>query len=128
MVLNEALRAAMDGHFVSNKSFDSTQSMHYFNGAFYYEDGANLSATGFVNRELRAYDWAKDGWYIKHKKEIVNIKKLKEMHENNKYTLQGSSYEECIEEDYDGIAATILEDEEVRRKYGGINHENEEEF
>jgi hypothetical protein len=127
MVLDEAIMAAMEGHFVSNNSFDSKQSMHSFNDRLYYEDGADLTTSGFVN-ELKRMDWAKDGWYIKYKKERVNINKLKEMHENNKYMLQGDSYEDCIEEDYDGIAATVLEDMEVRRKYGGIISGDEKEF
>jgi hypothetical protein len=41
--------------------------------------------------------------------------------------------EDVMEEEYDdeyidGVAATILEDKIIMNEYGGINHDNEEEF
>lgn len=96
MTLDGAIQSAMNGNFVSNNSFSSEQSMHAFNGDLFYEDGANLTRSGFIT-ELRKYEWAKDGWYIKHPKEKVNKDKLKDMHNNNQYMLRdGNSYEDCI--------------------------------
>lgn len=40
MNLDEALLSAKNGNFVTNEYFGHTQSLHYYNGKFYYEDGA----------------------------------------------------------------------------------------
>lgn len=92
MTLKEALQSAKDGNFVTNEHFDRNQSLHYYNGQFYYEDGAVVTPDF-----LYAQDFAVNGaWKISIRKENVNRNKLHDMHENNKgYTLQSGSYHEC---------------------------------
>jgi hypothetical protein len=96
MVLDEAIKAAYEGHFVSNSSFDSKQSMHVYDGHLFYEDGADLTACNFV-KELKTYEWAKQNWFIKYPKERVDREKLRDMHNSRKFMLLGDdNYEDCI--------------------------------
>ena len=71
--------------------------MHEYNYSLYYEDGANLTANGFIDK-LAYENWAKDGWYIKYSNKKVDKEKLKRLHnDNNGYMLEGNgSYEDCI--------------------------------
>lgn len=97
MNLLEACLSAREGNFVSHHSFDYNQSMHEYNGNLYYEDGANLTANGFINT-LEREKWSKEGWFVKYSKDQVNKEELKKLHENYKsYMLKyGKSYEDCI--------------------------------
>ena len=51
MNLYQELQSAKDENFVTNPSFDSSQSLHYFNGKFYYEDVAVLYDDFIENSE-----------------------------------------------------------------------------
>jgi len=97
MTILEACQSAREGNFVSHKNFDREQSMHEYNYNLYYEDGANLTSTGFIET-LGREDWAKNGWYVKYPKEKVNKDKLKKLHEDgNQYMLKNNqSFEDCI--------------------------------
>jgi len=97
MNLNEAIKSAREGNFVSHHSFDYNQSMHEYNGKFYYEDGADLTTSGFINT-LQNEKWSSEDWLIKYSKEQVDKEKLKRLHENSKgYMLKDNeSYESCI--------------------------------
>ena len=93
MSLNGALTSAKAGNFVSNQYFSSDQSLHYYKGKFYYEDGA------VVTREfLETQDFAKgETWYTKKPFNEVDNCKLEEMHlKSNGCMLSGTSYEECF--------------------------------
>lgn len=92
MNLNEALLSARDGNFVTNEYFDKTQSLHYYNGKFYYEDGAIVP-----QNFLKEQDFAVNGrWSISIDRDDIDIEKLKEMHEKYKgYMLTGDSYMNC---------------------------------
>jgi len=63
MTLQEAFKSCGQGNIVSHSSFDQSQSMHYFNGEFYYEDGACL--TGHI-AWMESQEWAQQGWYVKY--------------------------------------------------------------
>lgn len=92
MNLNEALLSAKYGNFVTNEYFDKTQSLHYYNGKFYYEDGA------VVPKEfLHSQDFAINGkWSIAIQKEDIDFDKLKSIHDENKgYMLSSGSYMDC---------------------------------
>lgn len=92
MNLNEALLSAREGNFITNEYFDRTQSLHYYNGKFYYEDGA------VVSRDfLRGQDFAVNGkWSISINKDDIDYDKLKEMHDKYKgYMLINDSYMNC---------------------------------
>ena len=97
MNLSEACQSAREGNFVSHPSFGRGESMHEYNYNLYYEDGANLTHTNFID-ELATYEWAKQGWYIKYPKEKVDIEKLKKMHEINKGRMVRGleTYEDCV--------------------------------
>ena len=73
MNLQEALISAKDGNFVTNEYFDHTQSLHYYSGKYYYEDGAVVPES-FLNSQ----NFAVNGkWSISIKKEDINFDKLK---------------------------------------------------
>jgi hypothetical protein len=94
MTFYEACQSCREGNFVTNASFDSSQSMHEYNYTLYYEDGAAL--THHLDY-IQSQAWAKDGWYIKYSANKVDIDKLSQMHKNNRgFMLQDGSYEDCI--------------------------------
>ncbi len=92
MNLKEALVSAKGGNFVTNEYFDYTQSLHYYNGKFYYEDGALVS-----EEFLYSQDFAINGeWSIAIQKEDIDFNKLKSMHDRNRgYMLSSDSYMDC---------------------------------
>ena len=93
MNLEEAFISAEEGNFVTNLAFSEDQSMHYYKGKYYYEDGAVVPEE-FLYDE----DWARQyPWEISIPKEKVDFEKLKKMHEKSMgYMLQKGSYMECI--------------------------------
>ena len=81
------------GCFMTNVHFGAEESMHYYNGKYYYEDGAVVSESymEMLNKELG------DTWYIKYTPDKVDVKKLSGMHRaNDGYTLATGSYENCV--------------------------------
>lgn len=92
MNLKEALLSAKDGNFVTNEYFDYTQSLHYYNGKFYYEDGAVVP-----EEFLHSQDFAINGeWSIAIQKEDIDFDKLKSMHDRSRgYMLSSDSYMDC---------------------------------
>lgn len=96
MNLYQALQSAIDGNFVTNESFDSSQSLHYFNGKFYYEDGAVLS-DDFIENYLKKQPWAiANRWDIIIPKEEVDRNKLTQMHKESRgFMIPDRSYMEC---------------------------------
>lgn len=92
MNLNDALLSAKGGNFVTNEYFDHTQSLHYYNGKFYYEDGAVVP-----EKFLHSQDFAINGkWSIAIQKEDIDFYKLKSIHDKNKgYMLSLGSYMDC---------------------------------
>lgn len=81
------------GCFVANEHFGAEESMHYYNGKYYYEDGAVVSESyvKVLNEEF------KDTWYIKYTPDEVDEKKLGDMHRaNDGFTLITGSYENCV--------------------------------
>lgn len=93
MSLYNALALAREGHFVTNEYFDSTQSLHYWNGKYYYEDGAVVSAS-FLDGQTFATN---GNWSIYANKENIDTDKLNNMHNKNKgYMLMSGSYNDCI--------------------------------
>lgn len=95
MNLHEALQSAREGNFVTSEYFSHDQSMHYYRGNLYYEDGAVVS-----DEFLYEQDFAVNGaWTVSIPKENVDFDKLKAMHEKNKgFMLQTGSYMECRKE------------------------------
>lgn len=94
MNIYEAMASCREGNFVSHKGFDNKESMHCYEGTFYYEDGCNISnqLDWFTNEES-----LQDGWYVKFTKDNVDVDKLKKLHANSRgLMLRCSSYEECI--------------------------------
>lgn len=93
MNLQEALLAAKEGHFVTNSYFGDSQSMHYYKGKYYYEDGA------VVTREfLEKQKFAKgNSWSIKYDKSLIDTAILGIIHSTSGgLMLAMGSYEECI--------------------------------
>lgn len=92
MNLNDALLSAKDGNFVTNEYFDKTQSLHYYNGKFYYEDGAVVPKE-FLHSQYFAINGE---WSIAIHKEDIDFDKLKSIHDKNKgYMLSFGSYMDC---------------------------------
>ena len=94
MKLNEAFKSAREGNFVTNQYFDSTQSMHYWNGNFYYEDGAVVTQEFLETQEFAT----NSEWYVKIPKEKVDVERLNKVHIDSRglmlYTRAG--YEQCV--------------------------------
>lgn len=94
MNLNEAIVMCHKGNFMTHKNFDSNQSMHYYNGSLYYEDGANLDSH---LRWMKQEESLQDGWSVKFTSEQVGSQTLSNMHfANRNYMLRSGSYEDCI--------------------------------
>lgn len=94
MKLNEAFRSARGGNFVTNQYFDSDQSMHYWNGKFYYEDGA------VVTQEfLETQKFATEGeWRICIPVEKVDRERLNKVHIDSRGMMldSKSGYQQCV--------------------------------
>lgn len=114
MNMDEALKSANEGNFLSNKYFTEEQSLHFYNGQFYYEDGVLLNE-GTLNG-IKEEDWAKEDWEIKYPKEKVDKDKLLLLHEEGKgMMLCNKSYEDCIQHDL--IKDVIFNDEVSKMDY-----------
>ena len=96
MNLYEALNSAEEGNFVTHRTFGADQSLHYYSGKYYYEDGA-----GFVSADfLESQDWAREGWCIKYAADRIDREELQRIHENNRgYVLPEGSYESCLKDE-----------------------------
>lgn len=93
MYLEEVLDLARKGMFVTNIYFDNKQSLHFFNGKFYYEDGAVVTEEFLEQQEFATGD----SWSVKYTSSCVDYKKLKEMHEHSRgLMLHNKSYEDAI--------------------------------
>lgn len=92
MNLDEALLSAKNGNFVTNEYFGHTQSLHYYNGKFYYEDGAIIPKEFLCSQEF-----AINGeWSIAIQKEDIDFDKLKSIHDKSRgYMLSSGSYMDC---------------------------------
>lgn len=93
MMLDEALESAREGCFVTCNGLAENESVHWYNGKYYFEDGAVITEEFLEERS-----WAFEGdWYIKAWKDNIDMEKLKKMHENsNGLMLFSGSYEDCI--------------------------------
>lgn len=93
MNLIEALESARNGNFVTNRYFSEDQTLHYWNGKFYYEDGAVVTYDF-----LRRQEFAMNGeWTVCIPVDKVNREKLGKMHrESGSLMLTNGSYMECI--------------------------------
>lgn len=81
------------GCFMTNVYFGAEESMHYYNGKYYYEEGVVVSESymEILNKEFG------DTWHIKYTPDEVDVKKLSDMHRaNDGYTLVTGSYEDCV--------------------------------
>lgn len=78
--------------FITNEYFGHTQSLHYYNGKFYYEDGAVVPKEFLCSQEF-----AINGeWSIAIQKEDIDFDKLKSIHDKNRgYMLSSGSYMDC---------------------------------
>lgn len=92
MNLTEACVSAREGNFVTNEYFSPDQSMHYYAGNLYYEDGAVVTFSF-----LRSQEFAVEGeWRICISKEDVDFDKLEAMHKKNGHMMLSSgSYMDC---------------------------------
>lgn len=97
MTFHEAEIKAEEGNFMTHRGFSSYESMHYFNGELYYEDGA------VINHHLSwLFENIKDfgeNWEIKYSADMVDKEKLAQLH-NKAGSLMishfGESYEDAI--------------------------------
>lgn len=91
--IREALQYAKDGCFVTSQIFSSDQSLHYWDGKFYYEDGAVVTEEFFDSQ-----DWATVvPWRVVAFKDEVDFALLNKMHERNRgYMVTDGSYMAAI--------------------------------
>lgn len=93
MEFEDACSMCQLGFFMTNVNLESNESMHFYDGRIYYEDGACLSTSGLIDHPLQ---WMKTGWKIKASPHRIDFGKLAEMHEKSKVKSLTNSYEECI--------------------------------
>lgn len=93
MTLEEALLKAKEGNFITNEYLDTYECIHYYNGKFYYEDGAVIPEDTMYEN-----DYTKNAnWRIKFTADQVDKEKLSKMHEKSQgLMLINSSYVEAI--------------------------------
>lgn len=93
MTLEEALLKAKEGNFITNEYLDTYECIHYYNGKFYYEDGAVIPEDTMYEN-----DYTKNAnWRIKFTADQVDKEKLSNMHEKSQgLMLITSSYVEAI--------------------------------
>lgn len=93
MTLEEALVKAKEGNFITNEYLDTYECVHYYNGKFYYEDGAVIPEDTMYKN-----DYTKNAnWRIKFTADQVDKEKLSKMHEKSQgLMLINSSYVEAI--------------------------------
>ena len=93
MNLKEALQAARKGNFVTNQYFSSDESLHYWNGKFYYEDGAVVTWDFLAEQRF-----ATEGeWSICIPVEKVDKDRLHKVHiDSNGLMLYGNGYMQCV--------------------------------
>lgn len=93
MTLEEALLKAKEGNFITNEYLDTYECIHYYNGKFYYEDGAVIPEDTMYEN-----DYTKNAnWRIKFTADQVDKEKLSNMHEKSQgLMLINSSYVEAI--------------------------------
>lgn len=93
MTLEEALLKAKEGNFITNEYLDTYECIHYYNGKFYYEDGAVIPEDNMYEN-----DYTKNAnWRIKFTADQVDKEKLSKMHEKSQgLMLINSSYVEAI--------------------------------
>lgn len=94
LTLDDALASAKEGHFVTNSYFSSDQSMHYWNGKFYYEDGAVVTKE-FLKKQQFAI---KGGWAICISKHRVDKERLNKVHidSNGMMLYTKAGYQQCV--------------------------------
>ena len=72
MTLEEALLKAKEGNFITNEYLDTYECIHYYNGKFYYEDGAVIPEDTMYEN-----DYTKNAnWRIKFTADQVDKEKL----------------------------------------------------
>ena len=93
MTLEEALLKAKEGNFITNEYLDTYESIHYYNGKFYYAAGAVIPEDTMYEN-----DYTKNAnWRIKFTADQVDKEKLSKMHEKSQgLMLINSSYVEAI--------------------------------
>jgi hypothetical protein len=102
MNADEALEFAEKGNFVTHEGFDSDQSLHYWRGKYYYNDGA-IVPPDFIHKnfcETNLYE----GWSVKYTPEQIDSQMLDSLHEEFGHLMIGSSgrsYEECYRKEDD---------------------------
>ena len=80
---------------MTNDNFSEDQSLHFWKGDFYYEDGALLNDEFLES--LYEQDWSKEHWHVKKAPYEYDKDKLEKMHiESKGYMLQNGSYEDCF--------------------------------
>ena len=99
MNIAKAINTCKEGHFITNNLFGSEQSIHFYNGKIYQEDGTVLDQ--FLLAALGHRSTNCD-WFIKYNKDHVNQKTLKEYHimyekDPIKFTIDSKSFEDCID-------------------------------
>ena len=95
MTFAECVDHVIKGFFMTNDSFSEDQSLHFWKGDFYYEDGALLNDKFLES--LYEQDWSKEHWHVKKAPYEYDKDKLEKMHiESKGYMLQNGSYEDCF--------------------------------
>lgn len=89
--LTTAIALCKAGYFVQHVDFSRKESMHYYNGALYYEDGTVITVQYLMDNNLD------NGWRIKKNPLEIDLIKLRDLHQKAQGTLLlDESFEDCF--------------------------------
>lgn len=106
--LEDALYAAKtQGSVIRSTGLDDNESIHYFNGKFYYEDGCYLGCSvGEVNELFQSFAWvSRANWYSEYYFTDEDTQFLRSIHLYKAMGSFESKFAEYVEEhlqDLDG--------------------------
>lgn len=106
LTFSEARELCEEGYFVTHASFDKNESMHMWSNALYYDDGANLTCTGFAEN---LPEFLEEGWVVKAAPENINKALLDELHtSSNGYMRDSGFYEKCFCEGFVFTTVSVI--------------------
>lgn len=89
--LTTAVALCKAGYFVQHVDFGSRESMHYYDGSLYYEDGTEVTVQFLTDNNKS------ENWRVKKNPLEVDLIKLRDMHiEAEGMMLDSGSYEDCF--------------------------------
>lgn len=88
--LTTAVSLCKAGYFVQHVQFSNNESMHYYDGKLYFEDGTSVNVQYLQEQELF------DHWRVKKNPLEIDLIKLRNLHAIAEESILEGSFEECF--------------------------------